>query len=25
MGEYARILFEKRDEELFEYDKVKKC
>jgi len=25
MEEYARILFEKRDEELFEYDKVKKC
>jgi len=25
MEEYARILFEKRDEELFEYDKVEKC
>lgn len=25
MEEYARILFEKKDEELFEYDKVKKC
>jgi len=25
MEEYARILFEKRDEELFDYDKVKKC
>ena len=25
MEEYAMILFEKRDEELFEYDKVEKC
>ena len=25
MEKYARILFEKRDEELFEYDKVEKC
>lgn len=25
MEEYAKILFEKRDEELFDYDKIKKC
>ena len=25
MEEYARILFEKKDEELFEYDTIEKC
>jgi len=25
MEEYAKILFEKKDEELFDYDKIKKC